>query len=52
MNGEQQMKPKNQDSTGYPEYSQLNLPSMEKEILLFWESQKIFEKSISDQTGG
>ncbi len=41
------MKPKNQDSKGYPEYSQLNLPSMEKEILLFWEHNKIFEKSVS-----
>ena len=41
------MKPKNQDSTGYPEYSQLNLPEMEKEILLFWEHNKIFEKSVS-----
>jgi isoleucyl-tRNA synthetase len=44
------MKPKNQDSTGYPEYSQLNLPSMEKEILLFWEHNKIFEKSVSSRT--
>jgi len=41
------MTPKNPDSKGYPEYSQLNLPSMEKEILLFWEHNKIFEKSIS-----
>jgi isoleucyl-tRNA synthetase len=43
------MKPKNQDSTGYPEYSQLNLPSMEKEILLFWEHNKIFEKSVTSR---
>jgi isoleucyl-tRNA synthetase len=43
------MKPKNQDSKGYPEYSQLNLPEMEKEILLFWEHNKIFEKSVSSR---
>ena len=43
------MKPKNQDSKGYPEYSQLNLPDMEKEILLFWEHNKIFEKSVSSR---
>jgi isoleucyl-tRNA synthetase len=43
------MKPKNQDSKGYPEYSQLNLPSMEKEILLFWEHNKIFEKSVASR---
>jgi isoleucyl-tRNA synthetase len=43
------MKPKNPDSAGYPEYSQLNLPEMEKEILLFWEHNKIFEKSVSSR---
>jgi isoleucyl-tRNA synthetase len=43
------MKPKNTDSKGYPEYSQLNLPSMEKEIQLFWEHNKIFEKSITSR---
>ena len=43
------MKPKNQDSSGYPEYSQLNLPEMEKEILLFWGHNKIFEKSVSSR---
>jgi isoleucyl-tRNA synthetase/very-short-patch-repair endonuclease len=45
------MKPKNQGSPGYPEYSQLNLPDMEKEILLFWEHDKIFEKSVSSRPG-
>ena len=43
------MKPKNQDTTEYPEYSQLNLPSMQKEILLFWEHNKIFEKSVNSR---
>jgi isoleucyl-tRNA synthetase len=43
------MRPKNPDSDGYPEYSQLNLPDMEKEILLFWEHNKIFEKSVSSR---
>jgi isoleucyl-tRNA synthetase len=43
------MIPKNPDSKGYPEYSQLNLPSMEKEILLFWEHNKIFEKSVTSR---
>ena len=43
------MKPKNQDTKEYPEYSQLNLPSMEKEILLFWEHNKIFEKSVNSR---
>ncbi|MBS1625065.1 MAG: isoleucine--tRNA ligase [Bacteroidetes bacterium] len=43
------MKPKNPDSTGYPEYSQLHLPSMEKDIQLFWEHNKIFEKSVNSR---
>jgi isoleucyl-tRNA synthetase len=43
------MTPKNPDSKGYPEYSQLTLPSMEKEILLFWEHNKIFEKSVTSR---
>lgn len=46
---DKEMKPKNQDSKGYPEYSQLNLPDMEKEILLFWEHNKIFEKSVNSR---
>ena len=46
---DKEMKPKNSDSNGYPEYSQLNLPDMEKEILLFWEHNKIFEKSVSSR---
>ncbi len=43
------MKPKNTDSPGYPEYSQLHLPSMEKDIQLFWEHEKIFEKSVTSR---
>lgn len=43
------MKPKNTDSPGYPEYSQLHLPSMEKDIQLFWEHNKIFEKSVTSR---
>jgi isoleucyl-tRNA synthetase len=43
------MKPKNQDSNAYPEYSQLNLPEMEKDILLYWEHNNIFQKSISSR---
>ncbi len=44
------MKPKNTDSPGYPEYSQLHLPSMEKDIQLFWEHNKIFEKSVTSRS--
>ncbi len=33
----------------YPEYKGLNLPSISNEILLFWEKEKIFEKSISSR---
>lgn len=43
------MKPKNTDSPGYPEYSQLHLPSMEKDIQLFWEHNKVFEKSVTSR---
>jgi isoleucyl-tRNA synthetase len=43
------MKRKNQDNKGYPEFEQLNLPAMEKEILRFWEENGIFEKSITER---
>lgn len=33
----------------YREYKNLNLPEIDKEILAFWESQKIFEKSIDQR---
>src|ERR1700752_3692523 len=35
----------------YPEYKNLNLPSIAKEILEWWEKEKIFEKSISSREG-
>jgi len=36
----------------YPEFKQLNLPQIGKDILEFWEKEKIFEKSISTRGGG
>ena len=33
----------------YREYKGLNLPEIDKEILSFWQSKKIFEKSISER---
>ena len=33
----------------YREYKGLNLPEIDKEILSFWQSEKIFEKSISER---
>ncbi len=41
------MQPKNPDTKGYSEYSGFNLPGLEKEVLKFWEENKIFEASIS-----
>src|SRR5882762_1275262 len=35
----------------YPEYKSLNLPLIGKEILTWWEKEKIFEKSISSREG-
>lgn len=35
----------------YPEYSQLDLPGIEKEILEFWDSIHAFERSISQREG-
>ena len=35
----------------YPEFKQLNLPGIGKDILAFWEKEKIFEKSISSREG-
>lgn len=43
------MKRKNQDNKGYPEFEQLNLPAMEKEILRFWEEHGIFAKSVTER---
>ncbi len=33
----------------YPEFDQLNLPTIEKEILKRWEENKIFEKSVESR---
>ncbi len=33
----------------YKEFKQLNLPEIDKETLAFWESEKIFEKSVSQR---
>ncbi len=42
------MKRKNSDKQNqYPEYDQLHLPTIEKEILKGWQDNKIFEKSIN-----
>jgi isoleucyl-tRNA synthetase len=35
----------------YPEFKQLNLPQIGKDILAFWDKEKIFEKSISSREG-
>ncbi len=34
----------------YREFKQLNLPEIDKEILSFWQENKIFEKSISERS--
>ncbi|MFN8322009.1 MAG: isoleucine--tRNA ligase [Chitinophagales bacterium] len=43
------MKQKNTGTKGYPEFDQLHLPTIEKEILKWWEENKIFEKSIESR---
>jgi isoleucyl-tRNA synthetase len=30
----------------YPEYKGLNLPAIDKEMLQWWEEERIFEKSV------
>ncbi|HEY4798705.1 MAG TPA: class I tRNA ligase family protein, partial [Bacteroidia bacterium] len=35
----------------YPEYKNLNLPSIANEMLEWWEKEKIFEKSVSSREG-
>src|SRR5690606_4723639 len=40
---------KQQEIRMYKEYKQLNLPEIGKEILKHWESNNIFEKSISNR---
>jgi isoleucyl-tRNA synthetase len=41
------MEQKNPDTAGYPEFDQLSLPDIEKNILAFWQESNTFEKSIS-----
>ncbi len=43
------MQQKNPDTVGYPEFDQLSLPEIEKNILKFWEESNTFEKSISSR---
>ncbi len=35
----------------YKEYKNLDLPAISKEILAYWETEKVFEKSISNREG-
>ncbi|MEN9523825.1 MAG: hypothetical protein RL065_2202, partial [Bacteroidota bacterium] len=35
----------------YPSTTQLNIPEIEKEILKFWQEEKIFQRSISEREG-
>jgi isoleucyl-tRNA synthetase len=35
----------------YKEYKQLNFPAFEEEILQYWKTNKIFEKSVSNRNG-
>lgn len=35
----------------YPEYKQVDYPGIAKEVLQFWEDNKIFEKSVSERSG-
>lgn len=35
----------------YPEYKQLSLPQISKDMLKFWEENKTFEKSVSSREG-
>ena len=36
-------------NTLYPEYKNLNLPEIDREVLDWWESRKIFEKSVEQR---
>src|SRR5688572_12593783 len=38
-------------SSKYREYSQLNLPQIEQDILQAWEQHQIFEKSVNNRDG-
>lgn len=42
------MNRKNSDKPNqYPEYDQLHLPTIEKEVLKWWEENKVFEQSVN-----
>ncbi len=43
------MQQKNPGTKGYPEFDQLHLPEIEKQVLSFWQQHGIFEKSISSR---
>jgi len=36
--------------SNYKEYKQLDLPSIDKEMLAFWAEEKIFEKSVDQKS--
>ncbi|WNJ21432.1 isoleucine--tRNA ligase [Pontibacter sp. G13] len=38
-------------SNTYPEYKQLSLPEVDKQVLKFWEDGQTFEKSVSEREG-
>ncbi|HRN95756.1 MAG TPA: class I tRNA ligase family protein, partial [Chitinophagales bacterium] len=44
------MKRKNSEKALYPEFEQLNMPSIEKEILQWWKENNVFERSISERS--
>ncbi|RED91639.1 isoleucine--tRNA ligase [Marinoscillum furvescens] len=35
----------------YPEYKQVSYPNIAKDVLKFWEDEKIFEKSVTEREG-
>lgn len=44
------MNRKNPDHKGYPEFDQLSLPAIEKEILKWWAENDIFKKSVETRS--
>ncbi len=43
------MNRKNPNSKGYPEFDQLSMPAIEKEILKWWTDNDIFKKSVESR---
>lgn len=43
------MNRKNPNSKGYPEFDQLSMPAIEKEILKWWTENDIFKKSVASR---